>query len=166
MSFEVGKWAEYKLMPCTFSPPGHCHHVPPYDCLRHLWLQKLGSPQRFRAYCHWSPNYCHFFLFGTEQWLCHEPSPRPESQTFHCFSRMGVWGLHVSNNGGWGRERVMLCFIGEGCALNWTVQTGGRRSSAQSGHGCGMFHWWLVIWGVCVWQRQQDGDRQRQRSCR
>lgn len=154
----MGKWAEYKLNLLHISPsPGRGHHVPPHDCLCHLWLQKLGSSQRPRAHCHRPPNCCHFFLFGTEQWLCHEPSPRPESQTFHCFGRMGIWGLHVSNNGGGGRESVACFELGCG-----RVQVGVWRSSAYSGHECGMFHWWFVIWSVCVWQTMRERESKRE----
>lgn len=47
----------------------------PYLSLANAFAdQKLGSPQRPRAHCHRPPDYCHFFLLGTEQWLCHEPS--------------------------------------------------------------------------------------------
>lgn len=103
------RWASGKNIswtPRTFSPyPGSSHHVPPHCHLCLVWLGKLGSPQRPRACCHWLPDCHHRLLSGNEQWLCHESSSRPESQTFHRFGRLGVWGVHVSNKMIWGRGR-------------------------------------------------------------
>lgn len=126
------RWASGKNIswtPRTFSPhPGSGHHVPPHCHLCHFWLEKLGSPQRPRACCHWLPDCYHRLLSGNEQWLCHEPGSRPESQTFHCFGRLGLWGVHVSNKmigeeGG----RFTLRLNGEGWASTW------RSKRAQMG---------------------------------